>query len=88
MKKSIPALFAAVALLATPAVAQDKITLKAIGQPLATGLIQKNKEQPFFETLAQKTGLPIVVDYKPIDTLGVKDTEQLRMMKSGLFEIV
>jgi TRAP-type transport system periplasmic protein len=68
--------------------AQEKISFKVIGQPLATGLIQKNKEQPFFETLAQKTGLPIVVDYKPIDTLGVKDTEQLRMMKSGLFEIV
>ena len=88
MKTSLPVLVAAVALLAAPAMAQEKITFKVIGQPLATGLIQKNKEQPFFETLAQKTGLPIVVDYKPIDTLGVKDTEQLRMMKSGLFEIV
>jgi TRAP-type C4-dicarboxylate transport system substrate-binding protein len=88
MKTSLPALVAAIALLAAPAMAQDKITLKVIGQPLATGLIQKNKEQPFFETLAQKTGLPIVVDYKPIDTLGVKDTEQLRMMKSGLFDLV
>jgi len=85
---SLPVLVAAVALLAAPVMAQEKITFKVIGQPLATGLIQKNKEQPFFETLAQKTGLPIVVDYKPIDTLGVKDTEQLRMMKSGLFEIV
>jgi TRAP-type transport system periplasmic protein len=88
MKTSLAVLFAAVALLAAPAVAQEKIAFKVIGQPLATGLIQKNKEQPFFETLAQKTGLPIVIDYKPIDTLGVKDTEQLRMMKSGLFEIV
>ena len=78
----------AAACLATPALAQEKIKFKAIGQPLATGLVQKNKEQPFFESLAQKTGLPIEVDYKPIDTLGVKDTEQLRMMKSGLFEIV
>jgi TRAP-type C4-dicarboxylate transport system substrate-binding protein len=78
----------AAACLAAPALAQDKIKFKVIGQPLATGLVQKNKEQPFFETLAQKTGLPIEFDYKPIDTLGVKDTEQLRMMKSGLFEIV
>ena len=88
MKMSLAAFVAAVALLAAPAVAQEKITFKVIGQPLATGLIQKNKEQPFFENLAQKTGLPIVIEYKPIDTLGVKDTEQLRMMKSGLFEIV
>ena len=67
--------------------AQDKLRIKVIGQPLATGLIQKNKEQPFFETLAQKTGLPIEVEYKPIDTLGIKDTEQLRVMKAGLFEM-
>ena len=78
----------AAAFLAAPALAQEKLKFKVIGQPLATGLIQKNKEQPFFESLAQKTGLPIEIDYKPIDTLGVKDTEQLRMMKSGLFEIV
>lgn len=76
------------ALLVLPAAAQERIKFKAIGQPLATGLIQKNKEQPFFENFAQRTGLPIDVDYKPIDTLGLKDTEQLRVMKAGLFDIV
>jgi TRAP-type C4-dicarboxylate transport system substrate-binding protein len=76
------------ALLAAPALAQERIKFKAIGQPLATGLIQKNKEQPFFENFAARTGLPIDVDYKPIDTLGLKDTEQLRVMKAGLFDIV
>ena len=60
---------------------------EVIGQPLATGLIQKNKEQPFFESLAQKTGLPIEVDYKPLDTTGIKDVDELRVMKSGLFEV-
>ncbi len=79
---------AAAATLATGAWAQDRISFKAIGQPLATGLIQKNKEQPFFEQFAARTGLPIDVDYKPIDTLGIKDTEQLRVMKAGLFDIV
>jgi TRAP-type transport system periplasmic protein len=79
---------AVAAALATPALAQDRIKFKAIGQPLATGLIQKNKEQPFFENFAKNTGLPIDVDYKPIDTLGLKDTEQLRVMKAGLFDIV
>jgi TRAP-type C4-dicarboxylate transport system substrate-binding protein len=82
------AVAALAASLAVPAAADDRIKLKAIGQPLATGLIQKNKEQPFFENFAQRTGLPIDVDYKPIDTLGVKDTEQLRVMKAGLFDIV
>jgi TRAP-type transport system periplasmic protein len=79
---------AVAASLATPALAQDRIKFKAVGQPLATGLIQKNKEQPFFENFAKNTGLPIDVDYKPIDTLGIKDTEQLRVMKAGLFDIV
>jgi TRAP-type C4-dicarboxylate transport system substrate-binding protein len=84
----IAAAVAAAALAGAPAHAQDRIKFKAIGQPLATGLIQKNKEQPFFEHFAEKTGLPIDVDYKPIDTLGLKDTEQLRVMKAGLFDIV
>jgi TRAP-type C4-dicarboxylate transport system substrate-binding protein len=79
---------AAALTIALPAVAQERIKFKAVGQPLATGLIQKNKEQPFFENFAAKTGLPIDVDYKPIDTLGIKDTEQLRVMKAGLFDIV
>jgi TRAP-type transport system periplasmic protein len=79
---------AVAASLTLPAAAQDRIKLKAIGQPLATGLIQKNKEQPFFEHFAERTGLPIDVDYKPIDTLGLKDTEQLRVIKSGLFDLV
>lgn len=82
------AVAALAATLALPAMAQDRIKFKAIGQPLATGLIQKNKEQPFFENFAQRTGLPVDVDYKPIDTLGLKDTEQLRVMKAGLFDIV
>lgn len=79
---------AAAAAALAPVQAQDRIKLKAIGQPLATGLIQKNKEQPFFENFAARTGLPIDVDYKPIDTLGIKDTEQLRVMKAGLFDFV
>ena len=75
------ALFVFVLSISTPAVAQDKIKLKVIGQPVASGLIQKNKEQPFFESLAQKSGLPLEIEYKPIDTTGIKDTEQLRVME-------
>jgi TRAP-type transport system periplasmic protein len=77
----------AVAALATPAHAQQKIRLKMIGQPIATGLIQK-KEQQFFENFSARSGLPVEIDYKPIDTLGIKDTEQLRVMKAGLFDVV
>jgi len=87
MKMTVAATVVGLALAASPAFAQEKLKLKVIGQPLATGMIQKNKEQPFFEALAQKTGLPIEIEYKPVDTIGIKDIDTLRVMKSGLFEM-
>jgi TRAP-type C4-dicarboxylate transport system substrate-binding protein len=78
----------ALAVMAGPAWAQQPIKLRVAGNLLATGLIQKNKEQPFFENLAKTTGLPLEVDYKPMDVVGVKDADALRVLKSGLFDIV
>lgn len=66
----------------------QNIKLRAAGNLVATGLIQQTKEQPFFENFAKNTGLPIDVDYKPMDVLGVKDTDGLRVLRSGLFDIV
>lgn len=74
--------------VALPAAAQQPIKLRVAGNLLATGLIQKNKEQPFFENLAKHTGLPLEVDYKPMDTVGVKDADGLRVLKSGLFDVM
>ena len=88
MKKPLSAALCALLLTAAPAFAQDKIKFKVIGQPLAGGMIQKHREQPFFETFAAKTGLPVDIEYKPQDTTGVKDTELLRILESGLFDIV
>lgn len=87
MKLRLAVSILGLALAASPAYAQEKLKFKMIGQPLATGLIQKTKEQPFFENFAQKAGVAVDVDYKPVDTLGIKDTEQLRVMKAGLFEM-
>jgi TRAP-type transport system periplasmic protein len=72
----------------TAAYAQEPIKIRAAGNLLATGLIQQQKEQPFFENLAKATGLPLEVDYKPMDVVGIKDAEGLRVLKSGLFDIV
>ncbi|MFZ7093073.1 TRAP transporter substrate-binding protein [Primorskyibacter sp. 2E233] len=77
---------AALAVLAMPVAAQN---LRVMGQPVATGLIQKNVEQPFFENFAAETGLEgFTADYQPVDVTGIKDTEQLRVLKDGLFDIV
>lgn len=90
VKRTLVALGAAALLFGSlgTASAQERITFKVVGQPAATGLVQKNREKPFFEAFAERTGLPIDADFKPIDQLGIKDTEQLRVMKAGLFDIV
>lgn len=64
------------------------LDLKVLGQPVGSGLIQQQKEQPFFETLGEKTGLDVNVEYRPVDVTGIPDTDGLRVLKSGLFDIV
>ena len=78
---------AAAAVLALPAQAEN-LKLRVAGNLVATGLIQQTKEQPFFENFSKITGLPIDMDYKPMDVLGVKDADGLRVLKSGLFDVV
>jgi len=77
----------AAALIGTAAHSQP-IALKVLGQPVGSGLIQKNKEQPFFENLARTTGLNLNVQYSPVDVAGIPDTDGLRVLKSGLFNMV
>jgi TRAP-type C4-dicarboxylate transport system substrate-binding protein len=86
-KISAAALGVVAALIAGPAAAET-IKLRVAGNLLATGLIQQTREQPFFENLAKTTGLPIEVDYKPMDVTGIKDIEGLRVLRNGLFDIV
>ncbi len=66
----------------------DTINLRVLGQPSGSGLIAQQKEQPFFEQLAEKTGLDIKVEYLPVDVAGIPDTDGLRVLKSGLFDLV
>lgn len=72
--------------LALPVSAET--TMRVMGQPAATGLIQKNVEGPFFADFAASTGLDITAEFQPADVTGIKDTEQLRVLKSGLFDII
>ncbi len=88
MKKRLSGLVAAAALVVAGNAYAETYSLKVMGQPAATGLIQKNVEQPFFENFAEKSGIDAAVDYKPMDVTGIKDTEQLRILKSGLFDII
>lgn len=66
----------------------DNPKLRVAGSLVSGGMIQQQKEQPFFENFAKNTGLPLDADYKPLDVLGLKDSDGLRVIKSGLFDIV
>ncbi len=91
MLKFYGGMIAACALLAlggTSASAQEPVKLRIMGMPLSTGNILKNKEQPYFEKLGENIGFPIDADYKPLDSTGIKEFEQLRIMRQGLFDII
>lgn len=81
-------LLSAVASLVAPAVWAESVTLRVLGQPAGSGLIQQRLEQPFFETMADKIGTEVSVDYLPIDVAGIPDTDGMRVLRSGLFDIV
>jgi len=87
MKRVLTVAALILGLVSSPALAQ-KMTLTVLGQPLATGMIQKNMEAPFFENFSERTGLDIAANYKPIDVTGLKSEETLRVLKNGLFDIV
>ena len=76
------------ALLMSGPTAAETIELKALGQPGATGEIQKNLEAPFFAELAERTGLDLDVSFQTLDQTGIKGAEELRILKSGLFDII
>ncbi|KAA9010026.1 TRAP transporter substrate-binding protein [Histidinibacterium aquaticum] len=82
-------IFATAAAACIAATAQaDTTTLRVLGQPVGSGLIQQQKEQPFFENLAETSGMDIEVEYLPVDVAGIPDTDGMRVLRTGLFDIV
>lgn len=63
-------------------------SIRALGQPVGSGAIQNDLEQPFFENFAERTGVSTQVSYSPVDTSGVSDAEGLRVLRNNLFGIV
>ncbi|WP_372834002.1 TRAP transporter substrate-binding protein [Puniceibacterium confluentis] len=68
--------------------AAETVSLRVLGQPVGSGLIQQQKEQPFFETLAETAGLDATVEYLPVDVAGIPDNDGMRVIRTGLFDIV
>lgn len=66
----------------------DHIPILVVGQPTSVGPIQSELEAPFFKNLAANTGLPITVTYQSNDELGLKDTFQLKLLRTGSLDLV
>ncbi|GAA5231661.1 TRAP transporter substrate-binding protein [Verticiella sediminum] len=87
LKRSLLAAGVAALVVAGPVPAAP-LTLKVLGQPAGSGLIAQKMEQPFFESLGAAQGLDAKVEYRPVDVAGIPDSDGLRVLRSGLFDIV
>ena len=70
---------------ALPAIAETEIR--------ATGLVSTHKfhtalEQEFYASLPEKTGIPLAINFNPLDVMGVDMQDTLRMVRTGAFDIV
>ncbi len=80
-------ILASLALVQSTAIAETT-SLKVLGQPVGSGLIQQQKEQPFFDNFAENSGMDIKIEYLPVDVAGIPDNDGMRVLRTGLFDIV
>lgn len=85
IKTMAAGLAASVAL--TGSLAAEEISLRAIGI-VSTHLHHTALERDFYDTLADRTGLDISVNFNPLDVVGVNMQDTLRLVRSGTFDIV
>lgn len=76
------------ALCIAGAASADTVAFRVLGQPVGSGLIQQQKEQPFFEGLAESSGMDVTFEYLPVDVAGIPDNDGMRVVRTGLFDIV
>ena len=59
---------------------------------VAGNFSQNNKqvdvERAFFESLGSKSGIDLAVNYNPMDVVGVKAPDALRMLRGGSFDVM
>ncbi|MFD2176324.1 TRAP transporter substrate-binding protein [Veronia pacifica] len=88
MKRTYIAKAALVVSLFSGSVLAESVSLRVLGQPVGSGLIQQKKEQPFFEMFAKHSGLDAKITYLPVDVAGIPDNDGMRVVRTGLFDIV
>jgi TRAP-type C4-dicarboxylate transport system substrate-binding protein len=90
MKRTVTLTLAAalgLALTSGPAPA-EQVQLRAVGTFSGNKAQVDGVERPFYDTLAERTGIDLAVNYNPADVLGVKIADALRLVKSGAFDVI
>lgn len=76
---------AAIAAAATPAIAQESLRV-------AGNFSQNQKhiaiEQGFFDALAERSGVDVTSNYNPMDVVGVRAPDALRLLRAGTFDVM
>jgi len=75
-------IFSGVATAATP------INMRVAGNFSYNIAHVEQVERPFFNSLAEKSGLPLRVTYNPMDVVNVQAADALRILRAGTFDIM
>lgn len=82
------ALFCAGAFGAATAFAQAPTTLRVAGNFSSNSKHVDGIEKPFFTALPKLAGIPLTVNYNPMDVVGVQAADALRLLRSGTFDVM
>ncbi|MCA3247000.1 MAG: TRAP transporter substrate-binding protein [Azospirillum sp.] len=90
MKASIFAvgLIAAGLAAGAPALAQNPNTMRVAGNFSSNGKHVDGIERPFFQGLPTALGIPMTMNYNPMDVVNVQAADALRLLRSGTFDVM
>jgi TRAP-type C4-dicarboxylate transport system substrate-binding protein len=71
-----------------PATAQSPLPLRVAGNFSQNAKHVDGVERPFFNGLGAATGIPLAVNYNPLDVLGIQAADGLRHLRSGAFDVM
>jgi TRAP-type C4-dicarboxylate transport system substrate-binding protein len=68
--------------------AADPSTMRIAGNFSSNNKHVDGIERPFFVALPKLSGIPLNVNYNPMDVLGVQAADALRLLRSGTFDVM
>jgi TRAP-type C4-dicarboxylate transport system substrate-binding protein len=70
------------------ALAQSPTTMRVAGNFSSNAKHVDGIEKPFFTALPKLSGIPLAVNYNPMDVVGVQAADALRLLRSGTFDVM